>query len=226
MKKFLLILSISFISCSSDDEETITTSQRWVDRQIYFAVADGSDPDRNNFFQKERIQESIGEIELITSFGPGYFNFTEVSETLLIPTTGEALVEDQRSFILIWPDAVFNDFVVNTLGGGTPDQNAVTVINAANKRKFYMIFKASCFNTTATCNNIGVDGFKALVARQFGFLMGLGQADCSVNPTSVMCASNSFISDSQWSENSQIIYANSMNNILEQILNTPGFYSQ
>ena len=117
---------------------------------------------------------------------------------------------------------MFNDFVAK-ISGVIPDPNAVTVINSAYKRKFYMIFKASCFVTSASCGNISQNGMSALVARQFGFLIGMRSKDCAAYPSSVMCRDPS---DSQWSAAQQGLWSAAYSNILETILNNPNYYQE
>lgn len=239
---FLIIFSLFISSCSENSDPEIVTKYvgctkglenqgqciRWMDRTIYFAFSSGSEPQRNNEFQKAKIQEALDEIQDSTLLGPGYFNYAEVDESLLNPLIEPGLSENEyKSFVLIWPDAVFNDFVVNELGGNTPDPNALAVINAAYKRKFYMIMKASCFVSDAACNGISTTGLKALVARQLGLITGLSPKSsdfCEDTPGDVMCTE--FPEDSQWDENNKLRWASSYNNLLETILNNPNFYDE
>lgn len=221
--RIILIFLIVAVSACSPEPEGNSSSSRWFERTLYFALS-GSDPERNNFFHKERVREGIREIEQLTSLGLDYFSFKEVDESIIDPTSNDFESKDFKNFILIWPEAIFNSYVLNELGGGNPDSNAVAIINSANKRQFFIIFKSTCFSSSSSCNNIGVNGVKAMIARQLGFLIGMTSANCAINPTSVMCASNSAISDAQWGVNPKVIYSNNYNNILEQILNTEGFY--
>lgn len=241
MKLLKLTLSIlvlvSLSACNKDSETTVVTKYvgcskalegqgdciRWMDRNIYMAYSNGTD--RNNEFQKAKIKEALQEIQQNTILGDNYFHFAEVDEGLLSPIVEPGLSPNNyKSFILIWPDAQFNSFVVNTLGGNVPDANAITVINSAYKRKFYMIFKASCFNTAPQCNNLSTPGLRALVARQLGFLTGLPPVNCASDPENVMCASAP--SDVQWSELNKQRWQSTENNILEVILNNPNYYDE
>ena len=236
----ILFLATFFsLSCSKDTETKTTTKYigcsknmegqgeclRWMDRKIYFAFSNASQTDRNNEFQKGKVKEALNEIQELTSLGAGYFQYQEVDESLLNPIVEPGLsVNEYKSFILIWPDAVFNDFVVNNLGGNVPDPNAITVINSAYKRKFYIILRASCFVSAAACNAITETGLRALIARQMGFLLGLRPADCGTSPEGVMCASLPV--DAQWSELNKQQWASSLDNNLETILNNPNFYDE
>lgn len=246
MRKFLklpfltLTALLLLTSCSQDEgEDTVVTKYigctkalegqgdciRWMDRQIYFAFSNASNPTRNNEFQKAKIKEALEEIQDLTMLGDNYFTFTEVDEGLLNPIIEPGLSPNQyRSFILIWPDSEFNNFVVNQLGGNAPDPNAVTVINSAYKRKFFMIFKASCFESNAACNSITTPGLNALVARQLGLLTGIPPVSCDDDPEDVMCAT--VPTDVQWNELNKQRWASTEDNILEVILNNPNFYDE
>ncbi len=239
--KSLLILTIFILigGCSKETETEIVTKYvgctkpleekgdclRWMDRTIYFAFSSANTPNRNNEFQKAKVKEAFEEIQEITSLGRDYFNFKEVDEGLLSPIIEPGLNASQyRSFILIWPDNEFNNFVVNTLGGNTPDPNAVTIINSAYKRKFYMIIRASCFVSEAACNGITTPGLRALIARQLGMLTGIRPSDCATEPDNVMCAT--LPSDDQWDEVNKARWSSTENNNLEVILNNPNFYDE
>lgn len=238
--KLLLILSLLFVTSCTKEGETKTETKyvgctnvlenkgeciRWMDRKIYLAFSNAQQPDRNNEFQKSKVKEALLEIEDLTTLGQGYFQFQEVDESLLQPIIEPGLSPNQyRSFILVWPDAVFNDYVVNNLGGNVPDPNALSVINSAYKRKFYMIIRSSCFVSAAACNGITDAGLRALIARQVGFLLGLRPMDCAEEPNSVMCASLPV--DAQWSELEKLRWASALNNNLEIILNNPNFYDE
>ena len=224
----LAVIACASLSCTQKEEEKKKTHDgRWMDRTIYFAKADPSSPSRNNFFQKSKVQESLKEVEQASMLGEGYFKFEEIDESLLDTSLEEGPIEsEQKSFVLIWPDAVFNDYVVNVINGSTPDPNAVSVINAANKRKFFIIIRASCISSSGSvnsqCSNIGTTGFKALVSRQIGLLVGMSTKDCTIFPDDVMCASSP--SSAQFSDNSKLRFAAALNNSLESILLNSGYY--
>ena len=201
----------------------ILPEYRWVDREIYFALPDGSSPERNNVFQKNRIKTALNELQMSTSLGEGYFSYNEVDEALLQPSLEATVSSSQfKSFILIWPDTVFNDFVAS-IGGIIPDPNAVTVINSAYKRKFFIIIKSSCFVTSSACGNISQNGLSALIARQFGYLVGMKNKDCAFYPQSVMCRDPV---DSQWGSAQKGLWFSAFNNVLESILNNSNYYSE
>lgn len=217
----VILFALVLTSCTKAEESDETTiNTRWMDRTIYFADPNLSDPFRNNFFQKEKVKAALTEIATGTSLGPNYFNFVQVPESELEPIIEAADDIEFKSFVLIWPDNVFNAYVEAKLGSNLPDQNAITVVNAANKKQFYIILRASCAEVTTSCMNVTDKGFKALIARQLGLLVGL-QTNCT-NSQNIMCATPS---DLQWSEVNQFNFFNSFNNQLEQILNTPGFYN-
>lgn len=215
---------IKYIGCTKNVENQ-GDCIRWMDRTIYLAFSSSANPQRNNEFQKAKVRDALQEIEEGTLLGSGYFNFKEVDESLLQPVIEPGLSPTQyRSFILIWPDDVFNDYVVNTLGGNIPDPNAVTVINSAYKRKFFMILRASCFESQPACNSITTNGLNALIARQIGLLSGVSPVSCATDEGNVMCTT--FPSDEQWSETNRQRWFSTENNILEVILNNPNFYDE
>lgn len=223
----LLFILSTLVAC--DNQQDATTDQpkpRWMDRTIYLAKPDDLDSNRNNAFQKERVKEAFRDLESQTLLGEGYFSFSEIEEGGLDTSVQAGIAQDQKSFVLIWPDKVFDDYVVNTINGATPDPNGIAVINASDKRKFFIILRASCvtYSQGGSCPNIGVDGFKALVFRQFGLLLGMSKKDCASNPTDVMCAD--VPSALQYSTSARVRAANAFNNLLESILLNPAYYPQ
>lgn len=237
--KYLFAILFSFFAlagCEQKPAEVIykdhTPVYRWMDRKIYLAFSSGSNPERNNEFQKTRVKDALAEIETLSNLGSGlsssekYFTFEEVDEAVLQPIyiAGQSATE-YKSFILIWPDADFNNFIVNTLGGSVPDNNAVTVVNAAYKRKFYIIIKASCFVSSAACNGITQNGLRALIARQMGSLVGMAiKQECTATPENTMCSP--LPNNEQWNDSNKISWRNSFNNSLETILNNSNFYDE
>lgn len=241
LKLFLALLTLGVLfGCgkTEEDPEVITKyigctkalegqgdCIRWMDRKIYFAFANSGTPLRNNEIHKGKVKEALKEIEENTLLGAGYFQYQEVDESLLQPIIEPGLSPNQyRSFILIWPDEDFNDYVVNNLGGNVPDPNAITVINSAYKRKFFMIIRASCFQSQAACNSITTPGLNALIARQLGLLTGISPVDCDEEPNNVMCSA--FPTDAQWNEQNKQRWFSTENNILEVILNNSNFYDE
>ena len=232
IKISLLFSMIIFSSCKDNSTETIVYKDpvpvnRWMDREIFFAYSTGGSPQRNNEFQKVKVQEALDEIAMGSTLGQGYFNYTQVDEALLQPVLepGNSALA-YKSFVLIWPDVDFNNFIVNSLGGVVPDQNAAVIINSSFKRKFYMIIKASCFTSSSSCNGISAQGVKALIARQMGFLVGIPPqtpAQCTSDPANVMCP---LASNDQWTDSNRIRFMNSFNNSLEAIVNNINYYDE
>jgi hypothetical protein len=224
-----IILAVSlFAGCAKQattSTNNATPNYRWMDRTIYFAFSDNSNPDRNNEFQKADVQNAFVDIATSTSLGSNYFTFQEVDESLLQPViTTTNLTTPFLSFVLILPDTDFSNFAVNELGGEIPDPNAVVVLNQADKRQFYMIFKASCFTSNSACNSITANGgLRAMVARQLGLMTGLSIKDCTASPNDVMCANTP--NDQQWAPANKLSWVSSFNNTLEAILLNPNFYS-
>jgi hypothetical protein len=228
--KAVLTLSVLtvLVSCAKTEDPTVkSSSSRWMDRTVYFAKADAAVANRNNFFQKQKVQGALNELQNMTMLGENYFSYAEIDESSLnTALTKSDSLSEGVSFILIWPDNVFNDYVVNVVRGQIPDPNAITIINAANKRKFFIIIRASCVDSSSPsntqCSNLGVDGLKALIARQLGLLVGLSAKDCSLFPTDIMCATTP--SGSQYSSDSKLQFSSAFNNSLENILLNPSYY--
>jgi len=214
-----------FTTCSVADQLQ-NKCTRFMDRKIYLSFSLGQDPSKNNEFQKITVREALRDIEESTNLGSGYFSFEEIDPTFIEPIIEQTVASEFRSFIQILPDGEFNEIAESF--GFIPDQNAITVINAANKRQFYMLLRASCFNSNDTvCTNdgaatMGEPGVKALIARQLGVLTGI-PLDCSLNERT-MCAE--FPSDLQWSSAQKRYWSASFNNALETIGNNPSFYEE
>ena len=229
MKRLYFILSLLIVCGCAKPADSPTGNNpdtRWMDRTIYFAQSNGLFPQRNNEFQKNKVKDALNDIALRSSLGANYFTFQEVEEGLLSPIIQQtSSTQEFKSFVLILPDEDFSDFVFNQLGGVSPDPNAVTVVNSAYKRKFFLIFKASCFSAGSTCDGItGSLGLRAMVARQLGLLVGLSTKDCSVFPNNVMCATST--KDSQWAPENRDAWIATFNNQLESIRLSPGFYNE
>jgi hypothetical protein len=175
----LVLFTLSIVGCGKPTTTTVTTSPdyRWMDRNIYFAYSQGgaANANRNNEFQKQKVKDALIDIANRSNLGSNYFNFINTDEARLTPIlTATTSSSEFKSFILILPDADFSDYVVNQLGGTVPDPNAVTVLNSAYKRQFFMIIKASCFSSDVACNGItSASGLRALVARQIGLMTGM-----------------------------------------------------
>jgi hypothetical protein len=174
-----ILLTLSCFGCAKQTTNNVTTAPdyRWMDRHIYFSYSQGgaANVDRNNEFQKQKIKDALNDISSRSNLGANYFQFVDTDEASLTPIiTSTTSASDFKSFILIWPDSQFSDYVINQLGGTVPDNNAVVVLNSAYKRQFFMIFKASCFSSDVACNGItSSTGLRALVARQLGLMTGM-----------------------------------------------------
>lgn len=216
---------IVYTACSVEDQLK-NKCTRFMDRKIYLSYSTGIIADKNNEFQKLAVKEALQEIADTSNLGPDYFSFQEVDPTFIEPTIEIAYGTEFRSFIQILPDSEFNVLANNF--GFIPDQNAITVINGANKRQFYIVFRASCFNPNQiSCTNdsgavMGNQGIKALVARQLGLLTGMSLNCVSMDRT--MCGD--FPRNGQWSTIERSFWTGSFNNALETISNNPKFYEE
>lgn len=215
-----------YVSCSLEEQQA-NKCTRFMDRVIHLSFSTGSDPSKNNAFQKQEVIDAMEEVARLTQLGSGYFSFKEVDPVLIEPVTEETYADEFRSFIQVWPDLEFNEFADEW--GSTPDQNAILVLNKANKRQFYLILRASCFTPNdSRCTNdngavMGSNGIRALVARQIGQLVGI-PVNCSLGDERAMCSD--FPSDSQWTLAQRQYWAANFNNALETISNNPDFYEE
>lgn len=216
---------VIYTTCSIADQQK-SKCTRFMDRTIYFAYSMGQNPEKNNEFQKLAIRDTLTELEENTSLGGGYFKFVEVDASLIQPITTVTHAENFKSFIQVYPDTEFNELANEY--GYLPDTNAITVLNHANKRQFFIVFRASCFNPNEfRCTNdldsvMGGAGVRALVARQFGALVGMAH-NCSTY-SRTMCPD--FPNDQQWSTAQKNYWFASFNNALETITMNPNFYEE
>lgn len=229
--------SLSTIETNKNFYNDITYSSSclkkpWMDKFVYFEAQSGNPSDYNylynGFFQKESIKDALDEIGCDTLLGCNYFLYGEKpANSIKMSIDKQNNSAESQSSILIWGDPKFNDFVLNDIGSEVPDENALSLINAAKKSNFQMLFRGSCFYQDPNCsgnnNGISTNGIKALVARQLGLISGLSLKDCNDYPNDVMC---SFPDDNQWNEENKFIWINKFNNILETIGNNPYFYDQ
>jgi hypothetical protein len=239
---FIFVLSFSIVSCGTktDDDTNDDTSSdislitdweinclRWIDRDLYFATSDPTNPNRNNTFDKKTIQDIIRKIELESRLGENYFRFKTKNSELLQPIRPSNLnQQDYDSFILIWEDSKFEDFVNTNFGGlnNIPDRNAISIVNSKFKRKFYMIFRASCFDGEGgfSCGQLGIDGLNALVARQLGLVLQMPPVDCISSPNDVLCPESK---DEQWNSQNRSSYYQALTSHLITIENNSNFYN-
>jgi hypothetical protein len=236
-----ICIFLTFFACAQQEEEDtnktiyVVCSQedfaagkclRYMERSIFLAFASGGSPDKNNIFQKQTIKDAFNEVAENTDLGSGYFTFTEIDPVFIEPLsevtqTGTAF----KSFIQVYPDDEFNLFAEKW--SFVPDQNAVVVINGANKRQFYMIIRASCFETNdINCTSdpsisMGETGAKALIARQLAQLVG-APYDCSLGNNNTMCSSSP--SEGQWLVAEKNKYFSMFNSQLETIRLNPDVY--
>lgn len=241
MKTLILMASLIFLlSCNEEKKEeddkkkiyvTCSPQQqsegkcyRFMDRKIYLAFGSSIIPTKNNAFQKNQIKEALEYISDNTNLGAGYFSFEEVDPAIIEPITTITYATEFYSFIQVFPDEEFDEFSGHF--GYVPDKNAILVLNKANKRKFYIIIRASCFEPNdERCTYdqdayMGGSGINALIARQLGYMVGLNR-NCSTYER-LMCPD--YPSDKQWAQVERNYWVGSFNNQLEIIQNTPDFY--
>lgn len=167
----------------------------WMDRKINVGCPVS---DKNNVFDIEIVLDALDEIACSTILGCGYFNTEFAKNNCIsenqIPLDLERTEYDREneSYLMIWPDLDFNDFV-NGNSLNIPDPNSMLFVNSAKKSNYTMIFRRSCFgvneeNCDGGNGGISILGAKALVARQIGLMSGINLKNCSDDPLDVMCA--------------------------------------
>lgn len=217
---------VIFAGCTPELEASSLCS-RFMDRDVYFAFPDPS-RNRNNAFDVLAIKDALTEITCNTFFGCNYFRFTTIDEGLLsTPLEVEETTESFRSYIQVWDDVDFDDLFIQT--GPHADPNAILFVNFANKKKFSLILRRSCFsvNSFNCTSDAGANftqnaGLRALVGRSFMRMFAVNTKDCSLFPADAMCAQ--FPSDTQWNNFNRDIFFNDMRNAQSAVANNPDFY--
>lgn len=171
--------------------------------------------------------DAIREVERNTDLGEGYHRFTYKDAELLEKPRETELLDRFETNIEVWDDARFNRLLEEL--PAQEDPNAIWVYNRANKKQFWLIFRASCFESNnQSCTNT-VDGTYtpdkgayALVARTIARFVGSVVKTCDQGDSDPMCAD--FPNDLQWSESERTRIFRIIDNGLELIRNDPNFY--
>lgn len=239
-----MLLTVLFLGCGPEPEEgpgqTYTACSlaaekegkclRFMDRDVYFGNYVTTRPGENDVFHVQSAKDALREVEKITDLGIGYFRFHSIDPNQINPLT-EMTEGEFKSFVLVWPDEKFNEFWHET--GPHSDPNAVLVINKANKRQFYLVARAGCFEGARSCMQVTPDeqnrfttekGLRALFARQLARMAGGKVVSCDGNEEHLMCAD--FPSDKQWGFAAREDASLLVNNLLEAVSNTPEFYRE
>lgn len=213
-------------TCSVDKEQS-GECVRYMDRTIYFGNYVAGDEGINDVFAVQKIKDAIREVESGSELGSGYFSFQNVDANLLTPYTERVDGLTWRSFILVWNDTKFNEFLQEVEYQADP--NVIIMINKANRKQFWMIVRGSCFDSgNSNCTNdidtnfTSSSGLVALVARSIGRLVAMNIETCDDNSGSVMCAE--YPSDAQWSELNSNSFYSSFRNALDAIDDNEDFY--
>lgn len=219
-----------YISCSQELSERGECS-RFMDRTIYYGRFVPGETNLNDPFHVNRAIEIFSKLSRETDLGVNYFNFVETDANLLEPISEDTQMkeDDFKSFFQIWPPEKFSKLLRDLPIQSDP--NAILVLNQANKKEFYIIFKSSCFesnNVDCTQDSLATftsnSGLEALFGRQLARLVGGQVDDCSLYPNSAMCAE--YPNDNQWSINNQSALYSIINNGLEAINLNPDFYEE
>lgn len=218
-------LNDNYFDDYADKKDCLETS--FMDKSVYFSFAD-SNPNNNNSFHKNIIQDCLSEISCNSLLGCDYFTYkTDERENLTFSFDLENNGDTEfKSFILILDDSTdFSELYEES--GGTPDPNSITVINSAKKDEYRIAFRSSCFDSDDKCigKELGVviptERMCSIVARQLGFLVNMETKDCSNDPSDVMCIDPS---SNQWNDENKSKWLKGFDNHLEIIGNDPNFY--
>lgn len=215
---------VVFSACTKGMESD-NLCTRFMDRDIHFAFPTTG---KNNSFDVQTVKEALVEISSNTFFGSNYFRFSTVDESVLQTPEGiEDSKSDFKSYIQIWNDADFNQLYSDT--GPHADPNAILFVNFANKKKFSIVLRASCFNVNDfNCtNDVDSDftpnkGLYGLVGRTIMRMFAVSTKNCVNFPNDVMCAD--FPSDTQWNNFNRDVFYNDMKNAQSAVANDPNFY--
>ncbi|MEK2647502.1 hypothetical protein [Bdellovibrio sp. BCCA] len=215
---------MTLVSCQTEEKNEDLVPPKFFDRDVYFGVSDLSisgNENRNHPAHQEIVKAALTELAVNTRLGEKYFRFHEIPENQLsIITKVSDGATNFKSFVMIYPAEVFQNFVLQNFGSSNPDPHAVLVTNSLNKRQFYIIFNAACFSGTTICGSVSLQGMYALVFRQMGFFTGFGGVDCNSKPNSMMC-----IAPSDVQYNFKKSFFLDFDNMLQTIEETKDFYS-
>lgn len=211
---------------------------RWMERDVYFATSDPFNTSRNNQFHKDFVKDVLKELEKNTILGEDYFRFRELNADQLDPVQSTVTPREQiRSFILIWPDSQFDEFIDTYKPGGStlmtmPDKNSITITNTSYQRKFYMILRASCFEGSqdSRCKDtgpsgMGIGGRTALINRQIALLTRLSPVNCNTSEATrrnVLCTKPS---NDQWGKVEKEQFFTALDSQLSTIENNINFFN-
>ena len=217
---------VVFKACSQTQESNGECT-RFMERKIYFANYNSGEPDKNEIFAVQKVKDALNDIAADSDLGDNYFSFENVDGNLLQPVVERTDGIQWRSFVQVWPDAEFNSFLSEL--PFQADSNAIVAINQANRRQFWIILRASCFDSNqVSCTNDNSATFTsnmglfALVGRTLSRLIGMTVKDCSLDPDHTMCAE--FPSDTQWSLSSKNQFFANIRNALDTVSSNENFY--
>lgn len=174
----IILLSFLPTGCSSgggsSSETPVDNGEIWryFDRQLFFPAGVSVDPEVSA--SQEQVRQALLELELATDLGRDFFIFQYDDDSLLQPVASETVQKGRewKSFVQIWKDDLFNQFVAESVGTA-PDSDIVVAQNEKNKREYYIILRLSCFVAGEACGYPTQVQARAIVWRAFGYLIGL-----------------------------------------------------
>jgi hypothetical protein len=180
---------------------------RFMDRKIYLPRSYNSQESVDLEFAKDNFKEALNAISTESIYlGSNYFEYPETDERLMNPITSlDVRASEFNSFVLFWNSTRFNQYIEDN-DINPSDPNSIFVINKANKRQFWIIFRMECFlngdsgheacTSNASEEYTSTKGTRALVARTFSRMVGEPYVDCNANSTDFMCPLTP--KDAQW----------------------------
>lgn len=176
---FWVILAVySLLSCGgeqsseSDAPNPNETTWRFIDRQLFFAS--GVSVSSESSAAQEQVKLALRELELETDLGADFFIFQHDDDSLLQPIATETVItgREWKSFVQIWDDQTYNDYITNSVGS-VLDPDILAVQNKDNNQEYYIIFRKSCFIAAESCQFASQDHAKSMVWRAFGYIIGM-----------------------------------------------------
>lgn len=185
MRRALFILLLFTWACGSSSSTDPTpppadVDWNYFDRQVYLPSGISVTPESSA--AQEQVKLALRELEIETDLGTDFFIIANQEDSLLQPVAAAQTLTGREwlSFIQIWSDDVFNDYVASEIGV-LPDPDMIVAENELNQEEYFMIFRESCFLAGETCQFASQQQAKSMVWRGFGYLMKLRSGDESTS---------------------------------------------
>jgi hypothetical protein len=197
----------------SDETPEDTVHWRYFDREIYLPTGISVKPEMAA--AHEIVRKALSSLEESTDLGKDFFIFKADEDSILQPVTTPTAYQGRnwRSFIQVWDEAAFNEFVSEKVGVAI-DQDTVVAQNEKNTRQYFIVLRLACFVASDACSFATQAQAISLVWRSYGYLIGLRFGDSAAS--AVMRAG---MSPEQESEAERGKFFAEFDNMLEKIKN-------